>query len=170
MDNLITLPSSPVAKQEVREAILGIEAGLHEYNRANHFDEPDCPLTHHFAPGAYGREIFLPKDSLVVGKIHKHTHLNMIMKGKVSVATEDGVQTLVAPRVMVSQAGTKRVVYAHEDTIWVTVHLTTSQDLAQIEEEIIAKTYSEFDALQGVDVSNLLEVVAQEKENLLCLG
>lgn len=152
----------------VREKIITLEDGLRELNRQG-VPEPDCPLTHHFAPGAYGREIFLPKDSLVVGKIHKHAHLNMIMKGKVSVATEDGVKVYEAPLVLVSQAGTKRVVYTHEDTIWVTVHLTESQDLAEIEEQIIAKTYAEFDALQGIDLPAFAAHIDVQKE-ALCLG
>lgn len=106
--------------------------------------EIDCPLKHFFAPHAYGREIFIPKDTIIVGKIHKHSHLNMLMKGKVSVLTEEGEKLLEAPLTMVSPAGTKRVVYAHEDTVWVTVHLTDETDLEKIEEEVIAKSYEEF--------------------------
>ena len=50
------------------------------------------PLRHYFTPidqkygcCAYAREIFLPKGQLSIGKIHKHSHLNFILKGKVSV-------------------------------------------------------------------------------------
>ena len=38
----------------------------------------DLPLKHAFTTGIYSREIFLPKDSIVVGKIHRHDHLNFI--------------------------------------------------------------------------------------------
>ena len=40
-----------------------------------------CPVQHHFAPGAYGREMTLPAGLVVVGKIHKHAHINVISKG-----------------------------------------------------------------------------------------
>lgn len=148
----------------VREGILDLEQHIRDYLKQNNLEQPDFPLVHHFAPGAYGRQILLPADTLVVGKIHKHAHLNMIMQGRVSVLTEEGPKTYTAPVVMVSKPGTKRVVYAHEETIWVTVHVTDSQDLEEIEEQIIAKTYEEFDALQA-EMRTLIEYVKPcEKE------
>jgi hypothetical protein len=88
----------------------------------------------------------------------------MLMQGRVSVVTEEGPILMEAPRVMSSKAGTKRVVYTHTDTIWTTVHLTESTDLEAIEEQMIAKTYEEFDALQDGEVSQLLPLVRQEEE------
>lgn len=124
---------------QVRNKIMAFEHLLRDC------EQPVCPLIHTFAPGAYARQILLPKGSVVIGKIHKHAHLNMIMQGHVSVKTEDGTNDYFAPLVFTSKPGTKRVVYAHEDTIWVTVHLTDSQELAVIEDEIIAKTFDEYD-------------------------
>jgi quercetin dioxygenase-like cupin family protein len=100
-------------------------------------------LKHNFAEGVYVREIFIPKGSLIVGKIHKHSHPNFLMKGEVSVLTEEGPKRLKAPLSMISPAGTKRVVYAHEDTVWITVHVTKKTNLKKIEKDIIAKTYAE---------------------------
>jgi hypothetical protein len=42
-------------------------------------------------------------------------------------------------------------VYAHEDTVWVTVHLTNSTDLAEIEEEIIAKDFAELERFYALE-------------------
>lgn len=151
------------SNRAVREEIVALESDIKTFLREEGIAEPDCPLTHHFAPGAYGREILLPKGVLVIGKIHKHAHLNLVMKGKVTVGTEDGVRHIEGPLVFVSKPGTKRVVYAHEDTIWVTVHLTDSQDLDEIEDQIIAKSYEDYDALQGIDTKHLLEVMAQKE-------
>lgn len=137
---------SEVARQEnldIREKIVSVEARLRSAV-ANGAEEPDCPLKHHFAPGCYVREIFIPAGSLVVGKIHKHAHPNMLMKGRVSVLTEEGPKELEGPLVMVSPPGTKRVVYAHTDVVWVTVHLTDETDLEKIEDHVIAKTYDEY--------------------------
>lgn len=147
-----------------RRAIVRLESTLRDLTAARILPEPDCPLEHVFAPGAYGRQIFIPKDSLIVGKIHKHAHLNFLMQGTVTVATEEGPVRLTAPLMMVSKAGTKRVVYTHEDTIWATVHLTDSTDLDEIEEQIIAKTYEEFDAIQDQDVIQLLPLVRLKEE------
>ena len=117
----------------------------------------DCPLKHHFAPGQYAREILLPKGSLVIGKIHKHAHINVVSKGRVSVMTEYGRMDIEAPCTFVSQVGTKRAVYAHEDTIWTTVHVTDETDLLKIEDEIIAKTYDEVPSLEFVQEALKLE-------------
>ena len=103
-----------------------------------------CPVQHHFAPGAYGREMTLPAGLVVVGKIHKHAHINVISKGRVQVFTEqDGVLELAAPCTFVSSPGTKRVVHVLEETVWTTVHVTDKTDLAEIEREVIATDFSE---------------------------
>lgn len=103
-----------------------------------------CPVQHHFAPGAYGREMTLPDGLVVVGKIHKHAHINVISKGRVQVFTEqDGVLELAAPCTFVSSPGTKRVVHVLEETVWTTVHVTDKTDLAEIEREVIATDFSE---------------------------
>ena len=140
----------------VRQNIMTLQENIQAYNAEHGLKEPECPLTHLFAPGVYGRQIFIPKDSLIVGKIHKFAHLNFLMKGKVTVATEEGPVQLEGPLMMVSKAGTKRVVYTHEDTWWATVHLTNETDLEKIEEEIIAPSYASYDALQDADVQQLL--------------
>lgn len=145
-----------------RQAIVQLEATLRDLKALHNLPDPDLPLSHVFAPGAYARTIFIPKDTLLVGKIHKHAHLNMLMQGRVSVATEEGPVLMEAPQVLCSKAGTKRVVYTHTDTIWTTVHLTDSQDLEEIEAQVIAKTYDEFDALQDADVRQLLPLLRQE--------
>ena len=103
-----------------------------------------CPVKHHFAPGSYGREMTLPAGMVVVGKIHKHAHINVISKGRVQVFTEqDGVLELAAPCTFVSSPGTKRVVHVLEETVWTTVHVTDKTDLAEIEREVIATDFME---------------------------
>ena len=103
-----------------------------------------CPVQHHFAPGAYGREMTLPAGLVVVGKIHKHAHINVISKGRVQVFTEqEGVLELAAPCTFVSSPGTKRVVHVLEETVWTTVHVTDKTDLAEIEREVIATDFME---------------------------
>lgn len=125
-----------------------------------------CTLIHHFAPvineygcGTYAREMTIPKDTVIVGKIHKHAHINIISKGKVSVATEHGKKYYTAPCTFVSEVGLKRAVYAEEETIWTTIHLTrhiSEDNLGEIEDEVIAKTYEEIGFIASEDELNLL--------------
>lgn len=147
---------------EIRSTILTLEERINAAKKEHNIPDPECPVTHVFAPGVYVRTIFIPKDTLVVGKIHKHAHANMLMKGRVLVATEEGPVQYEAPMVMTSKAGTKRVVYTYEDTVWTTVHVTDKTDLVEIEDEIIAKDYASFDALQDPEVRQVLNIVQQE--------
>jgi hypothetical protein len=107
------------------------------------------PVKHHFAPYSYGREMFLPKDSAVVGQIHKHAHVNVISQGRVRVFTEqEGALELTAPLTFVSSPGTKRAVEVLEDTIWTTFHVVsmkdpTLEDLPAIAQEVIATDFQE---------------------------
>ncbi len=106
----------------------------------------DCPLQHTFAPGVYARTIFIPAGTCIVGKIHKHQHLNILSVGEVTVVTEQGGdEELKGPMVMVSPPGTKRAVYAHTDVVWTTIHLTENTDLEQIEDEVICPTYEDYE-------------------------
>jgi molybdopterin-guanine dinucleotide biosynthesis protein A len=82
---------------------------------------------------------------LFVTKIHKKTHPYFIMKGDASVLTEEGVVRLKGPFAGITAAGTKRVIFTHEDTVWITVHATNETDLMRIEKEIIAKDFDEMD-------------------------
>ena len=66
-------------------------------------------------------------------KIHKEEHPFFLMKGECSVLTEDGPQKIKAPYYDITKAGTKRVIYIHSDTKWVTVHATSLKDIDKIE-------------------------------------
>jgi hypothetical protein len=122
---------------------------------------PSCTLTHTYTPihdeygaGTYARQMFIPKGTLIIGKIHRHQHLNFIMQGRVSVATEFGTKFLTAPCVFVSEVGLKRAVYAEEDTIWVTVHqtkFTGEENLDKMEDELIAPDYSDMGLIASVE-------------------
>ncbi len=102
-------------------------------------EQLDIPVEHHFAPGNYARECFLPAGSVVIGKVHRHAHVNIISKGKVTVATSEGIHDYEAPLTFISEPGAKRALIVHEDTVWTTVHPnpTDTQDLAQIEADVI---------------------------------
>ncbi|CAK0749102.1 conserved hypothetical protein [Gammaproteobacteria bacterium] len=127
-----------------RERILDFEAILATHPDVKFGDQENCPLKHSFAEGVYVREIFIPKGTVLTGKIHKHSHPNFLMSGEVEVFTEEeGLVRLKAPLSMISKAGTKRVVYAIEDSVWITVHVTEETDLKKIEEHVIAKSFEE---------------------------
>jgi hypothetical protein len=141
------LPAIPAdIKLASREGILAMEAALCTIAEPGENQEL-FPLKHRFADNVYAREILLPAGTVVVGKIHRYGHLNVISQGHVSVLTENGVEQLHGPCTFISKPGTKRVVYAHEDTVWTTFHGTRHTNVDAVEADIICKTYAEFDAL-----------------------
>ena len=104
----------------------------------------EIPTRHYFSQGVYAREIFIPKGTTLTGKIHKFTQLNIMSAGEMSVLTENGIERVKAPFTIVSPPGTKRVAYAHEDTVWTTIHGTDETDLEKIENHFIAQSDEEF--------------------------
>lgn len=92
-----------------------------------------APLVHRFAPGVYLREIFMPADTVVIGRIHKTEHFNILVSGSCLIIHDDGSrEELRAPMTFVSQAGVQKVLYIIEDMVWQTVHPTDETDLEKL--------------------------------------
>lgn len=102
------------------------------------FPQKPAPVTHRFAPGVYLREIFMSADSIVIGRIHKTEHFNILVQGACYIVHDDGRrEELRAPMTFVSKAGVQKVLYILEDMIWQTVHVTEETDLAKLEEMLV---------------------------------
>jgi hypothetical protein len=137
-----------IANLPIREKIDRIEKFL-----KNLPDQMDIPPVHHFSKGLYARELFIPKHTLIVGKIHKYQCLNTMI-GDISVLTEDGVKRLTGVKTFTSPPGVKRVGWTHSDTMWICYHATEETDLDKLEDELIAKTYDEV-CLETIDIEAL---------------
>jgi hypothetical protein len=115
------------------------------------------PLVHKFADGLYIRQITVPAQTLTVTKIHAQTHPFFILRGTVSILTEAGVARHTAPYSGITQAGTKRVIWHHDEVVLTTVHRTDNTDIAKIEAEVTA---ADFNALpDSLDQARILEFV-----------
>ena len=101
------------------------------------------PVKHTFADGCYIREIFNPAGLLLVTKIHKKKHPFFLMRGKMSILTENGIQHVEAPHHGITVPGTKRIIYTHTDCVFITVHATDSTNIEEIEEAVIAKDFQD---------------------------
>ena len=102
---------------------------------------------HTFADSVYVREMTMFKDTFVIGAIHKHLHMCFLLQGHLTVANEKGVIDHIAPCFIVSTPGTKRVLYAHEDSIWYNTHKnpTNIEDVIQLEKDIVCINYKEYE-------------------------
>jgi hypothetical protein len=138
-------------EKSTRSGILSLEKSIGELPDAKEWEQLEEELnTHYFAPGVYGRQMDIPKGMCIVGKIHKHQHINIITSGVIKVVTEFGHDVYTAPRTWISEAGTKRAVYALEDTTWLCVHAnpTDTTDIRELEDQLIAADFETFDRLQ----------------------
>lgn len=99
---------------------------------------------HFFSPGIYTRVLHIPKGCVLTGKIHKEPILNIMVKGEISVLLDGEVKRIKAPYICVSPAGSKKIGYAHEDTIWIGCHGTDDFDIVKIEKRFVAQDENEW--------------------------
>jgi hypothetical protein len=106
----------------------------------------EFPLIHSFSEGVYTREMFIKKGMFAIGKIHKTEHTFFLMKGKLLLCTEDGVQEIEAPYYGVASEGTKRVVLALEDTVFINVHPNPNniKKIEVLEDIFVVSSYDEY--------------------------
>lgn len=110
-----------------------------------YFEKVTPEVRHFTGNGVYCREMTMKRGMIGIGAIHKKKHVCIISKGFVSVFDETGRTDIHAPYSFISLPGTKRVLVAHEDTVWTTVHETELTDIAELERELVTDTY---DALE----------------------
>lgn len=101
----------------------------------------DMPVEHLFLSGMYTRTLFIPKGSLLVGKIHTKPCVNIVAKGDISVLTETGAMRVQAGFTLISPAGIQKVGYAHEDTVFINVFRTDVTDPDLVEADIASESF-----------------------------
>ena len=114
----------------------------------------EIPLRHCFGNKVYVREMTAPKGSILIGKMHKYKQVNIVVKGDISVLTEDGWKRMKSGEMFESPAGIKRAGFTHEDTVWTTICGTEETDPDKALDELTIGSYQEF---------------LQHKGDLLCL-
>ena len=107
---------------------------------------PEVPITHNFADQLYIRQMDLKKDHVIVGAIHNHLHVWFLMKGRVLINNNGDQIEHVAPCYTISEPGSKRLIYAIEDSIFVNVHKnpTNTKDIKKLEKDIVSFTVEEY--------------------------
>lgn len=113
----------------------------------------EIPIFHHFAPGIYMRQMEVIAGTLMVTKMHKTEHFLIVLKGSASILDSNGLAHVQAPQVIKTQIGTKRVIYFHEDSVWLTNHPTQETDLEVIENQLIVPDNEITQFLKSLEVS-----------------
>ena len=80
----------------------------------------------------------IPKARRIITKIHKTEHLHVLVTGKLAIFIEgQGWKEYTAPHVGITKPGTRRIIVALEDSIFMTFHPTTKTDIENIERDVI---------------------------------
>ena len=65
-------------------------AKILEYEEiAKGLPQVDIPVIHHMHGGMYGREITIPKGTVLTGQIYKFDHFDIMIGGDITVSTDD---------------------------------------------------------------------------------
>ena len=126
-----------VFKEQILSLNGSVEAGTKEMNEM-------FPLKHNLQDGLYTREILMPKGSLVVSFIHKQNHPSFFMSGEMSVLLDTGeVKKIKAPMKVMTEIGTQRVAYMHEDCVWICVYKTNKKTVEEAEKDVYTQDYKD---------------------------
>lgn len=147
MSNLVEInfdKALDYSKEEIQKIIVQLEEAL------KNGEQIEIPCEHTFAnkgtdKGLYVREIKIPAGALIIGKIHKFETLNFVTQGELSVLSIDGVMRLKVGDKFVSSPEAKRVIYAHTESAWTTVHATPEQEIEKIESIFVTNSFEELE-------------------------
>ena len=96
-------------------------------------EQTDCPMHHWLEGEYYYRAILIRRGMLITGARHRLEH-ECIAIGDILVSTDLGLKRIRGYTRLWAEAGKKRIGFALQDTIWVTVHWTDQSSLERIEE------------------------------------
>jgi hypothetical protein len=152
-------------KKPNRENILAFE------DMAKKMPQVEIPVKHHIHGGMYGREITIPKDTILTGQIYKFDHFDIMISGDVTVSTDTGeTKRLTGYNFLKGMSGKKRAGYTHEDTVWITFHPYSGVDGDDIQKFITAETFEELalfnTAINCADYDSLVESIAMTEQEI----
>lgn len=132
------------------------------------------PVTHHFMPFLYAREIFNPAGAIIATQIHATEHPFVVLEGRLRVFVPGGEPVeLAAGHLGITMPGTRRAILALEDTRFATFHVLTREEEnaraagapeAELVEAIGARILGTRERVHGRDV------FAEYKEKLAAAG
>lgn len=102
---------------------------------------PQVSLTtnHYFSDGCYARELHIPAGVMLAGALHKTNHHWVLSKGKIFVKNGNEKIVYEAPHHGQTYCGDKRIIYAFEDSVFTTFHVTDSTDIDEIGRTILGE-------------------------------
>jgi len=131
--------------QAIQDLIINSDAGFGDGKSIAEI--PDIPIKHLFADQVYIRQMNMKQDQVVVGAIHNHLHVWFLMEGRVIINNNGDIVEHIAPCYTVSEPGSKRIIYAIEDSVFVNVHKNPSntKNIKDLEKDIVSFNIEEYE-------------------------
>lgn len=110
-------------------------------------DKGDDQCDHLFADGVYGRGLWIPAGTVVVGKLHKQSRICVVAYGHCLAVDEhrpEGIE-IHAPWFGEFKGGSKTAVTAFTDTFWIAFTGTDLKDPKEILDTLAAKDHAEYE-------------------------
>lgn len=118
----------------------------------------ECPITNHFGPGIYIREMFAPADTVIIGHKHKGPCMNVLVKGSMRIIGPDGVPDVIKAPMIFNTGPGRKVAYTLEDVVFQNIWATEETDLNKLESLLIEKSEAWLDH----DVKSQMALLAEE--------
>lgn len=117
-----------------------------------------CDVIHRFGPGIYIREVFIPAGTFAIGHHQKYEHMNVFLKGAVTMFKDGQIVELRAPMSFVGQPG-RKIGYVTEDMYWQNIYATDETDIEKLEQMFFEK-----DAVSQAHAEAQLAFAAADRE------
>jgi hypothetical protein len=135
--------NSQVSRKITQEAMTAAQEFLQSLPQADHI------TTHIFSPGVYCRQVEIAADIILIGRIHRHETFNILLKGKIEIAMEDGgVTVMEAPHIFTSGPGVQKLIRTLSDITFLNIHPTTETDVEKLEEMFTVSSYEEYETFK----------------------
>lgn len=133
-------------------------------------EQVECPVYHRFGPGIYIREVHIPSGTFAIGHHQKYEHVNIILKGRVTMLNLDGsTLELSAPYFYIGQPGQK-MGYIHEDIVWQNIYATEERDIEKLEAYYLYKSDNWVKSKELQDKMNWLSHEGDRKDYIEMLA
>ena len=152
MSEIISHENTDLLMQILSNAQEHLVSAVEIQEQVAQLPQVEIPIFHHFAPNLYMRQMEVMAGTLRVTKMHKTEHFLTVLKGSATILDSNGLMHVQAPQVIKTQKGTKRVIYFHEDSVWLTTHPTSETDLDTIENQLIVPDSQINQFLKSIEV------------------
>lgn len=153
MSEIISADNTDLLMQILSNAQEHLVNAIDIQDQVAQLPQVEIPIFHHFAPNIYMRQMEVVAGTLMVTKMHKTEHFLIVLKGSATILDSNGLMYVQAPQIIKTQIGTKRVIYFHEDSTWLTTHPTNETDLNLIEDQLIVPDDQINQFLKSIEVS-----------------